>query len=67
MIQRPSALLQERRRLKDKLATGLVAGIWLQTGSDLDKLSSALNFLKVELPPDTRTPIYGSVFLPSKK
>lgn len=45
-------------------AAGLVAGIWLQTGSDCSKLDAGLEFLKAAA---ASTQIYGSVFLPCKK
>ena len=60
---------EERRRLKAKLATGLVAGIWLQMGSDLNRLQKGLDFLQQQLQQcaGAKPALYGSVFLPTKK
>ena len=60
---------EERRRLQAKLATGQVAGIWLQMGSDLDKLRAGLQFLRQQLEESgcAQLPVYGSVFLPTKQ
>ena len=60
---------EERRRLTAKLATGLVAGVWLQMGSDLGRLQKGLEFLQQQLSQASPSPpsIYGSVFLPTKK
>lgn len=64
---------EERRRLKQKLASGCLAGIYLQTGSDLDLLQAGLDFLrsslqthKVSKPGDCMQ-VYGSIFLPNKR
>lgn len=56
----------ERDRMEEKLASGWVSGIWLQTGSDLAKLESGLKFLKGQTASRDLT-IYGSIFLPNKQ
>ena len=60
---------EERRRLQAKLATGQVAGVWLQMGSDLDRLRVGLQFLRQQLDAHgcSQLPVYGSVFLPTKQ
>lgn len=68
----PAEHLQEQTRLTQKIATGLVSKIYIQFGTDLDRLRSALvhlqslqqqqkekKLLKLE--------ICGSIFLPTKK
>jgi hypothetical protein len=39
---------QEKERLKAKLASGLVSGVWLQMGTDLNRLQDGLSFLQNE-------------------
>lgn len=56
----------ERERLQQKLASGLVSGVWLQTGSEVAKLQSGLEFLRGQAA-SRHLPIYGSIFLPTKK
>ena len=60
---------EERHRLRAKLATGIVAGVWLQMGSDLGRLQKGLEFLQQQLSHASASSptIYGSVFLPTKK
>lgn len=63
---------QEQQRLAAKLETGIVAGIYLQMGSDLSKLESGLQHLQAQLQrlPQAGTqpvPIHGSVFIPNKR
>ena len=60
---------EERRCLGAKLATGLVAGIWLQMGSDLDRLQKGLQYVQQQVKQASKDPIaiYGSVFLPTKR
>lgn len=38
---------EERKRLVSKLRSGLVHAVWLQVGSDFNRLDSQLTFLKV--------------------
>lgn len=58
----------ERERLRRKLKTGLVKEVWLQIGSDLSALQSALQFLRSE--GEAAAPglvVYGSFFLPTEQ
>ena len=62
----------ERKRLIDKLNTSCVNSIWLQFGSEINQLSSQINFLKkmkVNSPQgnNNQINIYGSLLLPSKQ
>ena len=69
----PAEYLQEQTRLTQKIATGLVSKIYIQFGTDLDRLRSALVHLQSlqhqreekELLP--KLEICGSIFLPTKK
>ena len=60
---------EERQRLDKKLASGCVAGIWLQMGSDLEKLADGVSFLRscMDKHGCSQLPVYGSVFLPTKQ
>ncbi|MEW5315863.1 MAG: hypothetical protein WDW38_007264 [Sanguina aurantia] len=72
---------EERRRLVSKLRSGLVRAVWLQVGSDFDRLESQLAFLKdacTRVKTSAASPgsmasadeagvqLFGSVFIPSK-
>ncbi|BDA42017.1 hypothetical protein COCOBI_02-8180 [Coccomyxa sp. Obi] len=60
---------EERKRLTRKLDTGLVRGIYLQMGTDMEKLKQALHFLKDASRDQHGNPmdLFGSVFLPTKR
>ncbi|KAK9824464.1 hypothetical protein WJX72_010479 [[Myrmecia] bisecta] len=64
----------EKKRLKAKLESGLVSGIYLQIGSDLQRLKEGLSFLQSAVEEcmqsgacKERPAVHGSVFLPSKR
>lgn len=59
----------ERMRLKRKLESGLVRGIYLQMGTDLKQLQEGLDFLK-EVSGNQQgssISVLGSIFLPTKR
>ena len=59
---------EERQHLKDKLATGLVAGVYLQMGSDVKLLEAGLKFLREQMQERVNgARILGSIFIPSKQ
>ena len=60
------ALEEERQRLSQKLASGMVAGIYLQMGTDLERLQAGLQYLR-GLTGAEGLQLLGSVFLPTKK
>lgn len=61
-------LADERRRLEQKLETGLVSKVYLQFGTDLDRLRSSLQELKaMQAQAEHNFDICGSIFLPTKK
>ena len=61
-------LVDERRRLEQKLETGLVSKVYLQFGTDLDRLRSSLQELKaMQAQAEHSFDICGSIFLPTKK
>eukprot|EP01026_Neomeris_dumetosa_P058515 TRINITY_DN54529_c0_g1_i6.p2 TRINITY_DN54529_c0_g1~~TRINITY_DN54529_c0_g1_i6.p2 ORF type:complete len:279 (-),score=28.94 TRINITY_DN54529_c0_g1_i6:227-1063(-) len=54
----------EKDRLVQKIKSGLISGIYLQTGSDLSKLREGLEFIQNELiKQDARLSILGSIFV----
>merc|ERR1711871_786104 len=57
-------MIEERKRLNEKLCTGLVSSIWLQFGTDIKRLKKEIPLLRKSYP---KTPIIGSIFIPSKK
>ena len=62
----------ERNRLLDKLKFYFVQSIWLQFGSEINKLSSEINLLnkitsKSQKLIDREINVYGSLFIPSKQ
>ena len=62
----------ERNRLRDKLNSYFVKSIWLQFGSEINKLSREIIFLNKILfnsqeSIDKEIDIYGSLFIPSKQ
>ena len=57
------ALREERRRLEEKLNTGLVSSIWLQFGTNANHLRKELTRLRRI----TSVPIFGSVFVPTNR
>ena len=61
-IPDPSQQKEETQRLMAKLQTGLVSKVYLQFGTDLNRLKEALFFLYNAAP---RMPLAGSVFLPT--
>ena len=78
----PAEYLQEQKRLTQKIATGLVSKIYIQFGTDLDRLRSALvhlQSLQVQQQQQQqqqqqegkqcfpKLEICGSIFLPTKK
>lgn len=58
-----AALAAEQERLRAKLQSGLVRGVWLQFGSNLPRLRDGLAFLRNALPQRDNAPveIYGEV------
>ena len=70
----------EKRRLEEKLATGIVSKVYIQFGADLERLQSALQMLttlksaattsssltSTTCPTSKRFEICGSIFLPTK-
>ena len=63
---------QERDRLKAKLDSNVLSGIYLQMGADLSLLDSGLRFLRsaVQAAQQDRSrpvTIHGSVFVPTKR
>mmetsp|Transcript_11123 Transcript_11123/g.23638 ORF Transcript_11123/g.23638 Transcript_11123/m.23638 type:complete len:388 (+) Transcript_11123:183-1346(+) len=70
---------KENRRLTEKLATGCVSKIYLQFGTDLERLQKGLELIQnenisssngtgsVDIDTDVGIGIAGSLFLPSKK
>merc|ERR1711976_559150 len=59
-----AALETEFKNLKRKLATGLVNSIWLQLGTDFEKLKWGIEFVR-SLDPENKIKIYGSTFIPT--
>jgi hypothetical protein len=78
-LQKPEDLEIERDRLKAKLMTDRVAGVYLQMGTDLTALeagldylenffeNTALNSFESSVGNTSSVEIYGSVFVPSKR
>ncbi|KAJ3088163.1 hypothetical protein HK102_009425, partial [Quaeritorhiza haematococci] len=77
-IPDPGALEIEKKRLEQKLETGLVSGIYFQFGTDLHALQSGIDFINQQLDrlnSDNQSSIHrgktvsllGSVFIPSKR
>ena len=62
-----TALEEERQRLSQKLASGMVAGIYLQMGTDLERLQAGLQYIHGLTGAAEGLQLYGSVFLPTKK
>ena len=62
----PAAQVEERQRLKRKLETGLVSSVWLQFGTDLQRLKSELAWLTSETEP-LGVQVFGSFFVPTKQ
>lgn len=62
----PKDRQEERARLTSKLDAGILAGIYLQMGSDLALLESGLKYLQSQTK-QKHTALYGSVFIPSKR
>mmetsp|Transcript_5704 Transcript_5704/g.13639 ORF Transcript_5704/g.13639 Transcript_5704/m.13639 type:complete len:326 (+) Transcript_5704:77-1054(+) len=58
-------LEKENRRLVEKLETGCVSKIYLQFGTDLERLQRGLDFLQTQKTPGVS--VAGSLFLPTKK
>ena len=58
-------LEKENGRLAEKLATGCVSKIYLQFGTDLERLQKGLDFLQAHNTPGVS--VAGSLFLPTKK
>jgi len=56
----------EEDRLRLKFATGLVSHVWLQFGSDVDRLKKAMKFLDTLKLRESGVHIVGSMFVPSK-
>ena len=64
----PQDLEIEKQRLLKKIATGQVEKIYLQFGTDLERLRSSLDWLtELRKEHDTSLSICGSIFLPTKK
>mmetsp|Transcript_33451 Transcript_33451/g.61810 ORF Transcript_33451/g.61810 Transcript_33451/m.61810 type:complete len:433 (-) Transcript_33451:130-1428(-) len=61
--------LEERRRLIQKLETGLVSTVWLQFGTDLERLNDELTFLTdvLKQKDNSSCRIFGSIFVPTKQ
>lgn len=72
-IEDPAEAAEERKRLEKKLQTGLVAGVYLQTGSALDRLEDGLVHLQRCIQQHKASnathevAMHGSVFLPTKR
>ena len=72
-IEDPAEAAEERKRLNMKLQTGLVAGVYLQTGSALDRLEDGLVHLQRCIQQHKakhaalEVAVYGSVFMPTKR
>ncbi len=64
-----AAAAEERKRLTRKLDTGLVKGIYLQMGTDMEQLKQGLDFLKdaSRNQHGNHMDLFGSVFLPTKR
>ena len=63
---------EERKRLLDKLSSGLISSIWLQLGSDVKLLDKSVIFLKENIRriyhnKNRDIKLYGSLFVPSKQ
>ena len=63
---------EERKRLLDKLSSGLISSIWLQLGSDVKLLDKSVIFLKENIRriyhnKNRDVKLYGSLFVPSKQ
>ena len=63
---------EERKRLFEKLNTGIVSSIWLQFGSDINLLEKELIFLKQVIKTysknnNSEISLYGSLFIPTKQ
>ncbi len=62
----------ERNRLIDKLNSNFVQSIWLQFGSEINRLRTEINIMKIMIGNfqkiiDKEIKIYGSLFIPSKQ
>ena len=59
----------ERKRLLEKLNSGIINSIWLQLGSDINLLKKGLSFLNENINNNNFEDykIYGSLFIPSKQ
>lgn len=68
----PAQMEQERHRLRQKLLSGLVSSVYLQIGSDTDRLQQGLQYIQ-ELVEDVckdnraKPGVLGSVLLPSRR
>ena len=62
----------ERNRLIDKLNSHCIHSIWLQFGSDINRLAKGINFINTTIGNlkkinDNEINIYGSLFIPSRQ
>jgi len=58
----------EKHRLSQKIKTGLVNKIYIQFGTDLERLRSSLEWLReIQKEVETKMAVCGSIFLPTKK
>ena len=62
---------EERKRLIEKLSSGIVNSVWLQLGSDFNLLEKSILFLIKNINNnfynDKEIKLYGSLFVPSKQ
>ncbi len=62
---------EERKRLIEKLSSGIVNSVWLQLGSDFNLLEKSILFLIKNINSnfynDKEIKLYGSLFVPSKQ
>ena len=63
----PTHMDEEFQRLEAKLKTGYVSSVWLNMGSDTDKLRMALESITtMDIVVNTGVRLIGSIFVPSK-
>ena len=65
-------IYNERKRFVNKLESGLIKSVWVQFGSDINRLKNEIIFIKEQLKKYSETynssiSIYGSLFVPTKQ
>jgi hypothetical protein len=63
-ILNPDFLEKEKLRLQEKIATGLISGVYLQIGSDVTRIPPAVEYIR-SLKKDLE--IYGGVVVPNQR